>query len=269
MNQGLWCTKMGYGKMVFGGLFFLYFFALPSQQSSDLVLENLLSGANQKTPLIIDASLHQYLVKRLASAVELVPAIEKKACFLPFPRANQLGLAHPEMIYCVQQITEEKSLKSVHKAWKKFLSHNFDTEPLFLREFLLTLITLNANTSCLLKTSFNEMDIFLPSESTPTHGQSWNWGGQQPDQPLLQKLVDLYHALNYLPILDLLAIIDNMTTQVHWLIQTYEMHSTLTWAQWGARYWWFIPVALLACARIIIKRLTTYSYLHIYRAPHA
>ncbi len=257
------------------GRFFLYFFfsvAACSLSASDQEIERLLGAQNQMGPLVIDGPMHQYLVKRISPAIILIPVLCKQACFVPLPTVQQLKIGHVDIIQCFQKIAEEKSLLPLLGVWQLFLSHNFDKNPLFLREFLLTLITIITHASCHLKKPFNDMDIFLPQTVLPAYypygaGLSGQSQGQQTSShtPSLQDIVDLYYTMNSLPILELLATIDTLVIQLHELVTLYELHSSLTWTQWFAQYWWVAPVVLLAIVRIIIKRVTNYPYLHIYR----
>jgi hypothetical protein len=229
---------------------------------ADKEIEDFLSNPENKVPEHADASVRHYLAKRLSSALALLPIIEKKSSFFPLPTPQQLGLHHEEIIGCIQKINQEKNLQAVNTLWVGYLSHNFKDTTLFAREFILTLIVIYASIHPLKRLPVvDALDELIYQTQDPIANQ------QLQENFSLQHVMNLYNAINDLPLLNLLATIDFLVVQVQKILQAYQLTSSLSWKEWFMRYWWVAPVTLFALLRVIIRQITMYDthYTPIYR----
>ncbi len=227
-----------------------------SHASIEQEVTKLFDTREQKGTSSLSGPIHQYLTQRLKPAMALVPALIKKKCFLPLLPVQQLGIKHAEIKDVILKMGQDKSLIPLQKLWERHLSHNFKQQALFTREFLLVLITILTYSSGALKnTSLSWEQLNNDPSDTPENSST----SPAAHKPTLAHIVDLYFAIQNLPILQLLATLDELVIQINDMVQVYELNGSLTWRQWLSRYWWTSPVVLFACIQIGINAYQSFG----------
>jgi hypothetical protein len=71
---------------------------------------------------------------------------------------------------------------------------------------------------------------------------------------LLDPSIDIYVLLLSLPISELLAFLDDFSTQFCQLSEKYELtNSQLSWSEWFEKYWWSPPAMIITLARVALR----------------
>lgn len=246
-------TAMLYKKW-YKTLFCISFCIFSSLATVEQEVIKLFDSRDQKGGSSLSGPIHDYLTQRIAPAISLLPSLIEKKCFLPLP-VQQLGIKHGEIKDFILKMEHDKSLVPLQIVWEKYLSHNFDQQTLFVRELLLTLISIFTHTANTLKNSslsWEQLESEASSDITTSSSSSAH-------KPSLAHIVDLYFAIQNLPILQLLATLDDLVIQVKDILQVYELNGTLTWKQWLSRYWWTSPVVLFTCIQMGINAYQSFS----------
>ncbi len=242
-----------HGKKWYKTLSCVSFCIFFSHATIEQEVTKLFDAREQKGASSLAGPIHEYLTQRLTPAMNLIPALIKKKCFLPLLPVQQLGIKHADIKDCILKMGQDKSLVPLQELWATYLSHNFYQQTLFTREFLLALISFFTYTSGTLK---NTSISWEQLNSEPVEDIS---ALSSAHKPSLAHIVDLYFAIQNLPILQLLATLDDLVIQVKDILQVYELNNTLTWKQWLSHYWWTSPVVLFSCIQIGINAYQSFS----------
>lgn len=190
--------------------------------------------------------LQLYLLKRLEKAMNIIRLVQDKSLFPLLCRqaCGQNCIIFPDSSVfedervrgCKEKIEQTRSLQPLLNLWNEMRRRNvyqqrthFSIE--LLREFSIVILGVYRA-------------VFIVC-----------FPGMQALQKnvIMDVIWKLFHDLTSLHAFELLTLIEQLTRHVPRLLEKYElMNKELTWEQWFKKYWWLVPVAVVAVGLEVI-----------------
>jgi hypothetical protein len=128
-----------------------------------------------------------------------------------------------DIIKCQMNIIETKSVIPLIQLWhKENTLMLFKKDELFLREFLI-----------LVYKASGEMMV-----NSLTHEENEHM------RDIISQILTVYQKIDSLPLEEILNAIDVLADEMPYLLEKYELTSSMTWKNWFAKYWWAPPLIL-------------------------